>query len=65
VEIVPGWRVAGTGLTGLLIFAGKPTEYVTVKYLKKHTSYVFLSFTSIFSYLCSKKKTNTLHIGYV
>jgi len=44
-----------------IIFAGKPTGNVMVKYLTQHTAYGFISCTSDFWYLCSKK-TNTLHI---
>jgi len=49
-----------TGI-GLLIFAGKPTENVTVKYLTKHVPYVFYKF-HISDFLSVLKKTNLLHI---
>jgi len=56
VEIIPGWREHD------LISTGKATENVTVKNFTKHMAHVFSSFTSIFSYLCSRKQT---HCAYV
>jgi len=47
---------------GFLISTSKPTKHVAVKYLTKHTPYVYLSFTSFF-YLCSKKKQ--IHCTYM
>jgi len=56
------WNRAWLAGTRLLIFAGKQTENVAVKHLSKHTAYVFISFTSVFAYLCSKKQTHCTYV---
>jgi len=56
------WYLAGRNR--IINFAHKPTKNVTVKYLTKHVAYAFVSFTPVFSYMCSEKP-NTLHMCVV
>jgi len=55
------WNRTWLARTGLLVFGGKPTENVTVKYLTKHMAYVFF-----ISFICFFLSTlNEAHCTYL
>jgi len=56
------WNRTGLAGTWLFIFAGKPTENVTVKYLSKRMAYVFYKFAHLFFLICAQKNKHTAHI---